>query len=335
MVGNTVDPIDGAQVYRLWWHGFTNGLPDPTNWVDGQSDFATINDIGQIQGLTGGQFGTAVCEHGIAIIRFGGRLLFQVEVVERQLGTRVPHSVIQYRQVTVFYSPEGWVSFDGAAARKIGAERIDRWFASDFDASTADRMWSAIDDLGHMIWIYCGRDHVGGRPNRLLRYAPELDQWSKSNLVLDALGSGQTFGGSLDDPAFDNFEVTVENLDDPGLWDDIPRTVCVNNGLIAGFTGAPLEASLTLGEFQLAGDQNRAMLRRALHLGEHGNTQLQVGARQRFDGPLEFGVPFSPSPMAGSGSGSLGRSHQIRVLRTGTWSHVQGVDLFAEPLGRK
>ena len=68
--------------------------------------------------------------------------LFQIEVVERQLGTRVPNSVVQYRQVTFFYSPEGWISFDGNTAKKIGLERIDRWFARDFDASTADRMWS-------------------------------------------------------------------------------------------------------------------------------------------------------------------------------------------------
>ena len=46
VVGNTIDPIDGAQAYRIWWHGFTNGLPNPRNWLDGQSDFATINDIG-------------------------------------------------------------------------------------------------------------------------------------------------------------------------------------------------------------------------------------------------------------------------------------------------
>ena len=64
VVGNTLDPIDGAQVYRIWWHGFTNGLPNPRNWLDGQSDFATINDIGQIQGITGGQFGTAGLREG-------------------------------------------------------------------------------------------------------------------------------------------------------------------------------------------------------------------------------------------------------------------------------
>ena len=333
VVGNTVDPIDGVQVYRIWWHGFTNGLPNPRNWVDGQSDFATINDIGQVQGLTGGQFGTAVCEHGIAIIRFGGRLLFQVEVVERQLGTRVPNSVVQYRQVTFFYSPEGWVSFDGNAAKKIGLERIDRWFEADFDSATADKMWAAVDDLGHLVWIYCGRDHTG-TPNRLLRYAPELDQWAKSDLLLDALGSGQTFGRSLDDPSFVNFEDTITNMDDPGLWLDIPRTVCVAARRLSGFTGSQLEAGFTLGEFQFGGDRSRAMLREILFLGKSGTTRLQVATRQQFQDAETFGPTFGAESDGWFRPRIPARTHQIRILRTGSWINSQGVDVFAEPLGR-
>lgn len=334
VAGYTVDPIDGEQAYRVWWHGFTNGLPDPTNWTTGQSDFATINDIGQVQGITGGQFGTVVCESGVAIMRFGGRLLFDIDVVERKLGTRVPNSINQYRQITVYYAPEGWVSFDGAQARKIGIERIDRWFRNDFDEAQADKMWAAVDDLGHMIWAYCGRDH-SGTPNRLLRYAPDLDRWSKSDIAINALGAGQTFGMSLDDPNFDTFEDTVENLDDPGLWNDTPRTVAVANNRLSGFTGSQLDAAFTLGEFQLTGDEQRSMLRKVLSLGKGGTTRIQVATREQLNDSEVFGASFTQQSDGAFRCRIPGRTHQMRVLRSGFWANAQGIDIYAEQLGKR
>jgi hypothetical protein len=333
VVGYTTDDTDGEQAYRVQWHGFTDGLPDPTNWTTGQADFATINDIGQVQGITGGQFGTIVCETGVAVIRYGANL-FDIEVVERRLGTRVPNSVNYYRQLTAYYAPEGWVLFDGSAARKIGIERIDRWFKSDFDPATGDKMWAAVDDIGHMIWAYCGRGH-NGVPNRLLRYAPELDRWGKSNMDIDALGSGATFGMSLDDTFFDDLDGFDDNLDDPSLWDDMPLTVAVTTRRLSGFTGSQLDGTFTFGEFQLGGERNRAMLREALVLAKGGTSRMQVATKQKF-GEAELWTPTFGERSDGYFRHRIpGRTHQLRVLRSNGWANMQGIDLFAEQLGER
>lgn len=337
VVGYTNDDLDGEDAYRIAWHGYTDGLPDPTRWTGGQSDFARINDIGQIQGLTGGEFGTVVCEQGIAVVRFAaGTLLFTIEVVERRLGTRIPNSVNFYRQFTAFYSPDGWCLFDGQSVRKIGFERIDRWFARDLDVANQDLMWPGVEaGRGQMVWAYCGQGHTG-KPNRLLRYSIELDQWSKSEIELDALGPGQSFGLTLDDPdAFPNLDLYTASLDDPAVWNSVPQLVAVAGGNLAGFTGPQLDAQFTLGEFQFAGDDARAMLRRALIQGDGGTSRLMLAYRERFDRDQSWSPEMSPQSDGYFRFRIPGRSHQPRVIRSGTWANAQGLDLYSEPLGKR
>jgi hypothetical protein len=330
----TTDDLDGTDAYRVAWPGFTNGLVDPTNWSSGQSDFQRVQDIGQINGLTGGWFGTIVCEAGVATMQYGGSALFAFEVKERRYGCRVPTTVNEYRGLTVFHSPEaGWCAFDGAAVRQIGVERIDRWFADDFDENYGDKGWADIDSKrGHMIWSYCGRGH-GGKPNRQLRYSVPLDMWGVADIELDALGRGKTFGLTLDD--IPDLETFVGNLEDPALWSSLPDSLAVKDGRLSSFSGEPLTARFETGEFQLGSDELRAMARRALVLANGGTQTLEIGARERFDGTLIWSPPMGQQSDGWFRFRVPGRSHSARVSLSGSWGSAQGVDLFAEPLGKR
>lgn len=336
VVAYTTDELDGTDAYRVAWPGFTNGLVDPTNWTTGQSDFQRINDIGQISGITGGWFGAIVCESGIASMQFGGPALFAFEVKERRVGCRAPNLINEYRGLTVFPSPEaGWCAFDGAAVRQIGVERIDRWFADDFDESYADQSWTGIDSKrGHMLWAYCGKGH-GGRPNRLLRYSVALDQWAVADVAMDALGRGKTFGLTLDDPFFDDLDAFTGNLDDPALWSSLPDLLAVDGSRLCSFAGNVLTARFETGEFQLGSDEARAMVRRALVLANGGRHSLELGAREQFAGTMTWTAPMFPQSDGYFRFRVPGRSHSARISLSGAWSSAQGLDLFAESLGKR
>ena len=336
VVGFTTDEVDGTDAYRVAWPGFTEGLVDPTNWTSGQSDFQRINGIGQINGLTGGWFGSIICENGVAAMQFGGNATFVFEVKELRLGCRVPNSVLEYRGLTAFWSPEaGWCAFDGAAVRQIGVERIDRWFADDFDESYAAQMWSTVESKrGHMLWSYCGRGH-GGRPNRLLRYSIPLDQWAVGDLEMDALGPGKTFPLTLDDSFFDDLDAFTGNLDDPALWSSLPDTLAVAGGRISSFAGDVLTARFETGEFQLGTDEARAMARRALILAAGGTHSLELGAREQWAGTMSWTPPMYPQSDGWLRFRVPGRSHSARVSLSGAWSSAQGLDLFAETMGKR
>lgn len=332
VLGYTYDSLDGEDAYRLQWPGFTNGLVDPTNWTTGQADFQRLSDIGQINGLTGGEFGTIVCEQGIAVMQYGGAL-FSFDVRERRLGCRVPNTVNQYRGQTVFWSPEGWVAFDGGAARPIGVEKLDRWFSDDLDESYGHMTWATVETgRGHMVWAYCGRGH-GGRPNRLLRYAPSLDEWAVADIEMDALASGKTYGYTLDDDLFDDLEAFEGDLEDPSLWASLPQTVAVRDSAVQSFAGAPLTATFTIGEFQLGGEETRAIARRALVLAKGGTQRLMLAASQRHDQELTWGSWMAPQSDGWFRFRVPGRSHSARVSLSGAWGRAQGLDVFAEELG--
>jgi hypothetical protein len=339
VVAYTNDDVDGEDAYQVRWPGFTDGLPDPTNWerdAATQADSQRLADVGAISGLTGGEFGTVVGEGGVVRMDYGS-LLYQFSTAERRIGSRVPNSVNQYRQLTAFWSPEGWAAFDGSAVRMIGAEKIDRWFAEDFDETQASKMWSAVETgRGHMLWAYCGRGHAG-KPNRLLRWSVALDEWAVSDIELDALGPGKTFGATLDDDAlFGNLDAFTGNLDDDALWASFPQTVAVAGGFVSGFTGAPLTATFETPEFQAGGeDGNRAILRRAMMLHEGGAAELTLNSRQRFDRPGTWGAVHPVQADGWLRFREPGRSHRARVSLSGDWQTATGLDLFGEPIGKR
>lgn len=339
VVGDTSDPTDGRDAYRVQWHGFTDGLPDPTVWdiantATTQADFQRLADIGQVNGLTGGEFGTIVGESGVSRMTYGSAL-FQFDTIERRIGTRIPNSVLQYRQITVFWSPEGWAAFDGSGVRMIGVEKVDRWFAEDFDESQKHLMWAAVESkTGHMLWSYCGKDHQG-RPNRLLRYSPALDEWAVSDIVMDCLAPGKTFAMTLDDPFFDNLDGFEGNLDDPALWTSLPQLLAVAGNRVSGFQGGALPATFETHEFQLAGDQRRALLDHAMILREGGSAYVNVFRRERFSQSGSWSGNHGERSDGWCRFREPGRSHRLRVNLSGSWKNAVAVDVHGTPLGTR
>lgn len=342
-VGYTHDSVDLDDAFQIRWHGYVAGLPDPTSWtrdVETMADSQRLADVGQVQGLTGGEFGTAVCEQGVVRYSFvGSPLVFQFDTVERRLGTRVPESVVQYRQLTFFWSPSGWMAFDGSAVRPIGVAKVDEWFADDLDEGNSHLMWSGVDlSRQHVLWLYPGKGNAGAC-NRLIRYSLPLDEWMVSDCAADCLGTGRTFGLDLDDdtqfPDLDDPNNQI-NLDDPALWLSLPQTLAVSGGRISSFGGPALPGVWQLSEKTADPEGGRrGLLRPLMVIHEGGVPSVAVGRRDRYDAGLAWDNPAGPQSDGWIRVRAPGRTHTLRVALSGDWRQAQAIEAFVAPLGTR
>lgn len=337
VAAHTWTEADGANSYQLRWPGLVDGVVDPTEWtpsLETQADFQQLSDIGQIQGLTGGQFGTIIGESGVAVMQYGAAL-WDFSTPERRIGTRVPNSVVQYRQNTYWWSPDGWMSFDGQSVRAIGTAKLDDWFADDFDDGLAHRMWAHVEARsGRVRWLYAGRGHDGTRCNRLLSFSPAYDDFSVADITGTALGPGKTFGLSLDDPEFDNLDSWPGGLDNPALWQDQAQTAIVQDDLLQGLTGEPLAPLFEPAEWQ-AFPGSRALLTKALVGHDGGTPSLRVGRTEVLGDPPSWSATHPRQPGGWFRFREPGRSHRFRVSLAGAWTRAQWLDVFGAEIGAR
>lgn len=334
VIAHTWTPGDGANAYQMRWPGLIDGVVDPTAWTPSlatQAGFSPVSDIGTINGLTGGSFGTIIGENGVTLMQ--GSPPWDFSTIERRIGTRAPNSVVQYRQVTYWWSPDGFMGFDGNQIRAIGTNKINDWFEADFDEGLAYRMWAHVEaKSGRVRWLYAGIGHDGSQCNRLLSYSPALDEFSVADVTAQAMGPGKSFGLTLDDDLFNDLDAFQGSLDDPALWQDQQQTALVQSGVLASLTGEPLTARFEPAEWQASPDR-RALLTKAMVGHSGGTPTVQVGRAERLGDDPAWS---SAHPRQADGWFRFhepGRTHRLRVSMSGAWSKVQWLDVFGAGLG--
>lgn len=339
VVGDVVDE-DGADVYKLRWSGFdSEGFPDPTIWAyaaEAQTDYQRLHDVGAIRGLTGGETGTVLCEHGVVRMSYiGPPFVFRFDTVERSVGCLSDGSVVAYGTHTYFLSPEGWCRFNGAAVEPIGRERIDRWFFQDFTFGTEDRVWACADRTdGLIFWLYCGAGS-SERPNRLLVYSPPLDQWGLAELEAEIIGPVLQLGLTLDDEEeFPDIGSDPRDLGDSRLWAETVTTGLVYGDQVQGFTGTSLPATFVTGEAALF-DGRRAVLQRALPLHDGGAATLRLGLRETQGGRVTWTTAKDTGTDGWIRSRDTARFFTFRLELAGDWRQAQGLDLYGAKLGQR
>ena len=343
MLGDVDEAPDGRVRQRLRWHGFnaSSGLPDPTEWtisLETRSDFNDVPDLGEMTGLTGGQFGIALFKHGIARIDFGGDLLFSIPVVDSNIGCEVPGSVVQYGAETYFWSDEGIFKTAGGPAVPVGTERVNRWLQDNFDLSQSDQVWAQPDySKGIIVWLFPG----AGDMRRGLIYRPAVDQFSNiPTLEVQSLGPTVSFGLDLDDEyEWPDLDTDPRNLDDPRLWvGGFLRlgAQTVDNyddaGDLASFDGQPMNALLQWSELEPQ-EGGRSAATHALAFHDGGTATITIRSRERVADSLVTKGPFKVQGDGWFRMRACGRFHQPRLELTGTWATARGLDLRFASLG--
>jgi hypothetical protein len=344
VAANTFDLTDGAVGTRVRWHGINDpatGLPNIRLWdvsVETRADFQDIPDIGNIQGITGGEFGSIICAKGISRLSFGGSYVFNANTVVRNVGCTAPGSIAQYVASTFFLGDDGVIyRFDGSGVAAVNKNKNDVFLKGDIDLAWLDRMTSVADPgRGIIFWSYAGSGNISGQPNRLLAYSIAEDEFTVSEIVADRLGPVLSFARDLDDENdFPDLDSGDLNLDDPRLWvGGFVQIGMLADGELRGLSGPPLTGAWEIGDLELS-EGRRAVLNRALIHHDGGTVTLRIGTREKVGGPVVWSGAHAPQSDGFFKTRATGRYHRIRIEAAGDWRKSQSAEIWGAGLGMR
>lgn len=332
MTGNT-----STSNQQIRW----SGIGDATSWATSattQADAQIIYGLGEITGLVGGEYATVLCENGIVRASYvGSPLVFQIDAVETARGCSLPGSVANVGSSVFYWSGDGFYLFDGQASRPIGAEKVNRYFESDFNLAGKNRVSAAVDPLNQIYVIAYAGAQSGGRPNKLLIYNYALDRWSRAEVSTDLVAPMFTAGYTLD--GLDAVSSVLDNLPaslDSPLWSGGEFVFAGGDSKIQTFTGSALTSVIETGEQGIENGRS-AMIRSVTPLvtGVSPTTTVQVLSRNR---QQDDETATSAASVGADGWASVrsnGRFQRVRLNITGTWDTAQGVDVTAQATGMR
>ena len=322
---------DATYPNRVFW----SDINDETDWTPGttsQSDTQDIADGGNIQGLTGGEFGLVFLERSIVRMTYiGSPLFFQFDTISRNLGCYEPRSIVQYGQMSYFLSDDGFYACDGQNVVPIGSEKVDRFFFKDADPSSFDKMSAAIDPINSLvIWEYQNTFNKSS----LLIYNWQTKKWSRASTTANYIATAASASVTLEGlDAFGTIDSLATSLDSR-LWSGGKVLLAgVNGAKIITYTGAPMEGDIQTGDFE-SGPQSLVKLARPQIDG--GSASVAAFSRMRLDTEVIFGTPVPATAENRVSLRSLGRYHRLKIVPTGDqWQHTVAVDVEITPVGAR
>lgn len=375
IIGNCIAGGPGAEtIYalRVWWSGIGQPErfePDPST----MADYQDIPDMGEVRGLTGGDYCCVLMERGVVRMDFVGPpvvFTFKPVMLGDGIGCDMPNTVIRAQNKTFYHAQNGWYIFDGVNLIPIGDDRINRWWVEDMATGTEDRISAAVLPEMHSVgWLYTSNDAPaypvghpleGERiPNRVLLYSLDEDRWSVLTVQGECLGNAASdtaitlegldtrFGGQYDsiDAGYGTNPLMVSM--DSDQWLGTAGALAsifqqnygssVQEGAISTFAGSALPAVLDTVEKQLS-PPDRATVTRAIPLLEGNANTVKIQAVTRVKhtpGNENVSVEYEESEDGSFRMRSEGRYHRFRLRTYGNWDRVSGVDVEFSKKGRR
>lgn len=319
-----------ANPNRVYW----SDINDETDWVSGttsQSDFQDIPDGGNIQGITGGEFGLVLLENAIYRMSYiGSPLFFQFDAISRTLGCYEPNSIIQQGGRTFFLSDDGFYVCDGQTVTPIGAEKIDRWFFDDADEGNLDKMSAAIDPERHVV-VWCYPNTNAGQSMLLFNW--QTGRWSHSITTADYVANAATTGTTLEQlDIYTSLEGIPASMDSR-LWaGGKPIFAGVKGDQIVLFGGSPKDAEIITGDIQ---EGVQSIVKMAFPQVDNGSAFVSVASRFRLDETISFGADIGATSENRVSLRSVGRYHRLRIKPTGNWTDMMAIDVEMQPVGAR
>jgi len=331
-----IDEGSGRIPYRVRWSGF-NAIDSWTAGTD-QSDFQDLPDSGAVMGLVGGEYCTILTERAIFRATYSGLpLVFQFDKVESQRGCAVKGSVCNVGSNVFFYSNDGFYLFNGQSSTPIGSEKVDEFFAKDFNLSFKENMTSSVDPLNQIaIWSYPSIASGDGTPDTLLIYHYVLGRWSLVKVRADYLAPFFSAGYTLDQ--LDNLSATLDGLttvlDSPLYKGGEFFFGGAVNDQIFSFTGDPMTATIETGETVISPGKH-SIVTRIYPYYENGTVTGQIGVRNSIADEVSYGISTSLNADGFYPFRSSARFHRAKFSLSGLWTNIQGIDIEAREIGRR
>lgn len=341
VLGNLiVHPTLGTANNGLQWSPFRNPFGDWTD-IATRADASLIPNVGEMTGLTGGEFGTALFRKGVVRIDYtpGASETFQRNTISREVGCDVPASVLQVGHMTIWWSGSGWYAYNGNELIPIGREWVDKWTRDELRAGQEFRIQPAYDAQTRVArWLFTGQQSQGDVPNRCLIWKPSLGQRGFTYQDIDAYALGDFIppGTTLDANPYPTLDADLPPLDDP-FWTSGTRTAGAIDaeGKVATFNGSPADAVFTWAEGQLAPAAQRVQLNAALPITEGGAPTISVAQRNVLNDPIVPGVDVTPQPNGDIPLRTNARYQTITMKQTGDWTSATALQLDGVTTGTR
>jgi hypothetical protein len=314
---------------RVQW----SDINDETDWTSGptsQSDYQDIPDGGDIQGITGGEFGLVLLEKAIVRMTYiGSPLFFQFDTISREIGCYEPGSVAQYGNMTFFLSDDGFYMCDGQRVTPIGAEKVDRWFWNDLSPSYT-KFSAAIDPVKKVV-IWCYQNTNAGYS--LLVYNWQLNRWSYGATAASYISSAATSAVTLE--GLDLFSASIDALGvslDARQWLGGRLVFAgIRDAKIVTFEGQPMSAFIETGDLSSIA----SIITLARPQIDNGSATVAVASREMLDDDIIYSTAVAASNENRVSLRSSGKYHRVKVVPTGNWTTMAGVDVNIVGRGRR
>ena len=314
---------------RVQW----SDINDETDWTSGptsQSDFQDSPDGGDIQGITGGEFGLVLLEKSVVRMTYiGSPLYFQFDTISREIGCYEPGSVTQYGNMTFFLSDDGFYMCDGQRVSPIGAEKVDRWFWNDLSPSYT-KFSAAVDPVKKVV-IWCYQNTNAGYS--LLVYNWQLNRWSYGATAASYISSAATSAVTLE--GLDLFSASIDALGvslDARQWLGGRLVFAgVRDAKIVTFEGQPMSAFIETGDLSSIA----SIITLARPQIDNGSATVAVASREMLDDDIIYSTAVAASNENRVSLRSSGKYHRVKVVPTGDWTTMAGVDVNIVGRGRR
>lgn len=339
VVGDIDDPVDGRIRHRVKW----SALDDPLDWplagtADAESKQSGEQDLdleaGSIQAVVGTEFGIIFQRSAIWRMTYvGSPLVFQFDRVDTTRGAYAGNSVVKVGRRVFFLAEDGFYVTDGSGeAQPIGHGIIDKTFIAELDADQIQLMAGAHDPVTRLItWSY---PKASGYAQ--LIYNWNEDKWTRAETNAKLVFNYRSPGYTLEelDP-FGTVDTITPTLDSRFWKGGLRQFAAITpNNELGTYTGTPLDAVLTTGEFQVAEGQKGFVYGvRPLVTGSP-TISVEVLARdlQQTD-PVTSGSRAVHADTGYANFRSTGFFHRVKVTLSGDWADAMGVDVQGQADG--
>lgn len=231
----------------------SSAIGDHTNWTTNGADGKTFEDGGTLIGGRDLKNGAAVIfqENAIRLVQFGGgAALYTIQKLADGRGAVSDRSIVSFDGMAFYVATDGFYKYTlGGGNEPIGAEKVNRWLATQVAASGYEAIQGALDPFQKIVWW-----RLTG--NLLVGYDWQLNEFITSSVQTSALTRIATPGVTLDSLTTLYLDSMTEALDSRFYMGGVPLFGALDSTYkFATFAGSPLEASLQTNDIALPESQ--------------------------------------------------------------------------------
>lgn len=337
ILANCFDSFDGEKPNRVRWSAIDN----PFDWTFSQStmaDFNDLQDVGAVQGIVVDEDVWLFCKQSIIRQHFvGSPWVYEFAEVVSGRGCAYPNSLLTVDGISYFLDDDGFYSFKKGSLNPIGNGKVNRFFYSIFDTSSASKMTAVADPRRTIIrWTFAS-NASNGTPDTTLIYNYTTGDWSLSAAQVPYIFSSMSLAWTIED--LSNTYGAIENVPAPF---DSPRWAGGNailwavddQGRILTLTGPSIPGTIETSDYQLGMSDPKRLKDmawvnavRPVHQGS-GSATVQIAGRGRQTDNLLYSPIATPRPETGYAyCRNRARYHRFRINLMGDWDMASGIDV--------